>query len=1051
MQKNSQFTIYNASAGSGKTFTLVKDYLKLLFRSKSQLAFRHILALTFTNKAVGEMKERIIDTLISFSDEQILSTPNSMFDAISKELDMKPMELHERSKSQLERIVHNYASFDISTIDKFNHRLIRTFAHDLKLPINFEVELDTESILAKAVDNLVDQAGSENALTKVLVDFAIEKTDDDRSWDITHDFNQIARLIIQENDLPYIQTLANKSLEDFKQLKESLSKQQDTLEASITKLATDTLSLIENNGLSFDNFTRQTLPNHFIKASKLDFSRLYDNKLEANLSEGVSIYNKSLDSVQAEMIETLLPQFYENFKLIKRMVYGSKFIKNVYRNITPLSVLSAIGKSLNTIKEEEDLLLISEFNSIIHSEIQKQPVPFIYERMGEKFRHYFIDEFQDTSILQWQNLIPLISNAITGETLSGDLGSLMLVGDPKQAIYRWRGGRAEQFIELYSGEHNPFPITVQKEDLPMNYRSFKTIVDFNNQFFDHVAELSFSNSQHRDIYRNAHQTNAVQQEGYIDISFITLDDESKSEEHCRATHDRILTLTSRGCEYQDICIIVRKTKEGIAVAEYLSDKGIPIISSETLLIQNAPEVQFILHLIGLSLQPNNDELKIELLTYLAQHKLNITDRHQFYSDLIALNPEHLFRSLQDFGYNFEFLAFEQLPMYEAIESVIRAFKLNQSSNAYLQFFLDEVFDYSQKYDASFSGFLDYWDRKKDKLSIASPSGKNAITIMTIHKSKGLEFPIVIFPFANQDVYADINPKVWFPVAPNEFGGFSHLYVNMNKDLESLNEIGAQLYNEYRSQLELDSINLLYVVLTRAVEQLYIISEYDIDKSNNEKTTMYSGLFISYLKAQGLWNDDQLSYTFGTGTTKLSYKKIEELSTTEQQVLISNPKEDHNLNILSNRGFLWDTSQEAARERGELIHEIMALIKVPGDESFALNHFVDSGTINTEQADDLLQTILQIMAHPKLKPHFDTNDNIFNEKDILTKSGKTLRPDRVVINSQREACIIDYKTGMENAKHKEQLFDYQSALEEMDIKVTHKILVYINHEIVIKEL
>ena len=175
MQKKSQFTIYNASAGSGKTFTLVKDYLKLLFQSKSQLAFRHILALTFTNKAVGEMKERIIDMLISFSDEAILKSPNSMFTVLCSELDIDARVLHERSKIQLERIVHNYASFDISTIDKFNHRLIRTFAHDLNLPVNFEVELDTESILAKAVDNLVDQAGNEKSLTKVLVDFAIEK------------------------------------------------------------------------------------------------------------------------------------------------------------------------------------------------------------------------------------------------------------------------------------------------------------------------------------------------------------------------------------------------------------------------------------------------------------------------------------------------------------------------------------------------------------------------------------------------------------------------------------------------------------------------------------------------------------------------------------------------------------------------------------------------------------------------------------------------------------------------------------------------------------
>ncbi|MBO6632469.1 MAG: UvrD-helicase domain-containing protein, partial [Psychroserpens sp.] len=945
----------------------------------------------------------------------------------------------------------NYASFDISTIDKFNHRLIRTFAHDLKLPVNFEVELDIETILAKAVDHLIDQAGSENALTKVLVDFAIEKTDDDRSWDITHDFNQIARLIVQENDLPFIQELSNKSLEDFKLLKQSINQQQNAVTKAITNLANDTLELIKTNGLNFEDFTRKTLPNHFLKASNLEFKGLYNNKLEDHLSEGTSIYNKSLDPAIAERIDTLIPRFFENFKLIKQLVFTSIFLKNALRNITPLSVLGAIGKSLNTIKEEEDLLLISEFNSIIHSEIQQQPVPFIYERMGEKFKHYFIDEFQDTSTLQWQNLIPLIGNAISGETSSGDVGSLMLVGDPKQAIYRWRGGRAEQFIDLYSRARNPFPVVVEKADLPTNYRSHKTIVEFNNAFFNHIADLSFSSPQHREIYKLAQQNNSIEKEGFIELAFLNIEDQTKNELHAQATLDRINAAISQGFSYADICIIVRKTKEGRTIASYLSEAEIPIISSETLLLQNAPEIQFLVQLIGLNLHPNNDELKIQILTYLAEHKIHITDSHEFFSRHIVLKPDDMFKALDDYGYRFDFSEFGQLPMYEAIESAIRAFKFNTISNAYLQFFMDEIFDYAQKYDASFSGFLDYWDRKKNTLSIVSPKGKNAVTIMTIHKSKGLEFPVVIFPFANQDIYADINPKVWFPVNADQFGGFSHLYVNMTKDLESFNDNGALLYQNYRSQLELDSINLLYVVLTRAIEQLYIISEYDLDKSNTEKHALYSGLFINYLKTIGDWNDDQMSYTFGNAKSLAKKEtKINTSFTLEHDRYISIRKEDHNLNILSNRGFLWDSSQEAAIERGELIHEIMSLIKTPNDLDFALNQFINTGTISVEQASDLEKSIKSLMHHSVLHPFYETADRILNEKDILTKSGNTLRPDRVVINSKQEACIIDYKTGKIDPKHQQQLYEYQDALEAMGIRITKKILIYINHEIVIKE-
>nr|WP_279309198.1 3'-5' exonuclease [Psychroserpens sp. SPM9] len=363
--------------------------------------------------------------------------------------------------------------------------------------------------------------------------------------------------------------------------------------------------------------------------------------------------------------------------------------------------------------------------------------------------------------------------------------------------------------------------------------------------------------------------------------------------------------------------------------------------------------------------------------------------------------------------------------------------------------MDEIFDYSQQYNASFSGFLEHWERKKDKLTIASPTGKDAIQIMTIHKSKGLEFPVVIFPYANQDIYFDINPKVWFPVDEQLFNGFSHLYLNMNKDLEAFNPIGEQLYNDYRSQLELDSLNLLYVVLTRAVEQLYIISDYDVDRSQNEKVTWYSGLFINYLKSIGVWNNTQLEYSFGRAE-KPSEAPKEQLETIEQKEFISTKKETHNLNIVTSSGSLWDTAQERAIERGNLVHEIMSFITTKEDIDFALNHLLDLGLINAEQLEDLKPTIHTIVTHQQLQHLFDGQLTVYNEKDIISKDGQLLRPDRIVINTENQATIIDYKTGLENSKHKEQLYDYQDLLEDMGFTVIKKILIYINDVITIKE-
>jgi ATP-dependent exoDNAse (exonuclease V) beta subunit len=248
MSSSNGFTIYNASAGSGKTFTVVKNYLKILFQSTHPLAFKSVLALTFTNKAVGEMKERVIEMLKTFSSPNIIEKPNSMFGILVKELDTEPEVLHKKAITILNSIVHNYASFDISTIDKFNHKLIRTFAYDLNLPVNFEVELDTNEVLNKAVDKLIDKAGTNQELTKVLVDFAIEKADDDRSWDIAYDFNAIAKLWIDENQIPFLETIKDKSLDDFKSLKTQVVKRIRVLEIGITELAQNTLELIVNHG-----------------------------------------------------------------------------------------------------------------------------------------------------------------------------------------------------------------------------------------------------------------------------------------------------------------------------------------------------------------------------------------------------------------------------------------------------------------------------------------------------------------------------------------------------------------------------------------------------------------------------------------------------------------------------------------------------------------------------------------------------------------------------------------------------------------------------------
>ncbi|HMC00866.1 MAG TPA: UvrD-helicase domain-containing protein [Flavobacteriaceae bacterium] len=1041
MQENNSFTIYNASAGSGKTFTLVKEYLKLLLGSNNKDAFKNILAITFTNKAVGEMKERIIEALKEFSSEAILENPNDMFLMISKELSIKPFDLHKKSKTVLTSILYNYSAFNISTIDGFTHRLIQTFAHDLKVPLNFEVELDAGLLLNEAVDRLISKTGTDKALTKVLVDFAIEKADEDKSWDVSYHFNKIAKLFLNENDIKFFETLKDKSIEDFNKLKKALKNQIKNLESSITKTAQSVLTLIEECGLEHGDFSRKTLPNHFVKASNLDFYRLYENQLKTNISENKNIYTKTLDPDLAQIIDSILPQIETHYLELKSKIFRLKFFKAIYKNITPLSVLNEINQELNAIKEEQNKMLISEFNSIVGNEIKNQPTPFIYERLGEKFRHYFIDEFQDTSILQWENLIPLIDNSISSEN-----GTTMLVGDAKQAIYRWRGGEAEQFIDLYNRAKEPFVVKQKIESLNANYRSCKEIINFNNKFFGYLSNNVFNNNKYQELYNNATQKTILENKGYVSLQFLDINKgDNKDEIYSLEVYNTINKCLKNDFKLKDICVLVRKKKEGVAIANFLSEREIPIISSETLLINNSPEIVFINNILKLLVNPNDLQTKVEFLNYLAI-KNNVEDKHAFFESLIHLKSSDFFKNLNMLNIYFDEVKALQMPLYDLAEEIIRSFKLIKKSNAYIQFYLDTILDFSHKEFSSIEKFLDYFESKKDTLSIVSPSEQNAVQIMTIHKSKGLEFPIVVFPYADLNIYAEKDATEWFPLQANEFNGFSYSLLNFNKDFENYGEVGNTIYHEHRSKLELDNVNLLYVALTRPIQQLYIISK----NENKPALSTYSGMFINYLQNIGEWNESQLTYAFGSAENNIKKKSSEEKVVISSE-FITTSKESHNINIVTNSGYFWDTEQQNAIERGNLIHDIMSQIKTKNDIDFVIKDFLSSSIINKTQAKELKEVISHIVEHKKLKDYFQSIFTIYNEKEILSNQGNVLRPDRLVINSKKEVVIIDYKTGEESNSHKSQLDSYENILNEMDYKTIKKILVYINDAIDVKEI
>ncbi|MDI5896559.1 UvrD-helicase domain-containing protein [Flavobacterium yafengii] len=1202
MQRPS-FSIYDASAGSGKTYALVKEYLKIILVAPKNDAYRNILAITFTNKAVHEMKSRIVGSLSEFAKDEPSAKAQDLMQDLSIDTELSIIQIKTKSQQIIKHIIHNYAAFDISTIDKFTHKVIRAFAHDLNLPMTFEVTLDTENLLIEAVDAIIAQAGEDETLTKLLIDFTMEKTDDDKSWDISREILETGRLVLNENNRNEITHFQDKSITEFVEIKNKLSEACKDLEKQTIIFAEEALIIIDKNGIDIKSFSRGTFPNHITSIQQGKFNP--KNKTFHEFDD-IAINKTAKDRA---IIENLIPEFLQILTKVYTAFEKINFYKAFLKNITPLSLLNTVSNELAKIQEEQNVLSISEFNAIIHREIQNQPAPFIYERLGERYRHFFIDEFQDTSEMQWQNLIPLIDNALSGQDDFGVRGTLMIVGDPKQSIYRWRGGKAEQFIEL-SKDQNPFNNPDKRlEHLDKNYRSYSQIIEFNNDFFKLISN-EFEHLDYKDLYENhSHQKTNDKTGGYVNISFIPKVETSEDEEtldktdlYVLATLNTIQKVLQQGFQYKDIVILTRKRSQGIAIANYLTEQGIPLLSSETLMIQNATEVRLIIHLLKYLKNSSDLESKANFLQYLAKNSQDKLPIHDFIAQGMALFQETDFELwLMSFDVSLSFQNIRKKSLYEAVETIISKFlspslskgkgdgivssvgklgymtgrnyshlliekakemrkqpthaekvlwmelkskslkgykfrqqhliddfivdfvclskklvvevdgdyhfteeqieldinrtqtliklgykvirftneqviknisevlkrikeeliqqeeiqnsNLSVSSpspsgrvgegNAYVQYFLDIVLERDIRNQAGISDFLNFWDKNAEKFSIPSPEGTNAVRIMTIHKSKGLEFPVVIFPFAEEDYSLKPKDKLWLNAEEQDFG-LPKVLIDNSKAVEGFGVEAAEVYNQKKQEELLDNINVLYVALTRAEEQLYVISNMNLSSKGEIPKNNMCSFFINYLDNKVGFDENKLEYEFGN-PAKLSSAK-QHIDTSKTIPLVSEILNPKNIKIAQREALMWGTHQQEAIEYGNVIHEILSFVKTKNDVDLAITKSIENGLITFTQKEIVFNTIQEIVNHSELEICFAEGNEVLNEQTIIQKEGKTIKPDRMVLTKNKEVLLLDYKTGTHNVKYQQQLENYQTAIELMGYKVIKKALIYIGKEI-----
>jgi ATP-dependent exoDNAse (exonuclease V) beta subunit len=1049
------FTIYKSSAGSGKTFTLVKEYLALALNEPSDppQAYRHILAITFTNKAAAEMKDRIVKALkdLAENDYSTISAGSKTLLGILKEHtklnaagQLNDEVIRKRAKNILTAILHNYSDFAIGTIDAFVHKVVRTFAFDLKIPMSFDIEMDDEKLLTQAIDLLVAQIGSDERLTKALIEFTESKTDDEKSWHIEADLMKFARNLLNEEGAVYIEKLRDLGVDDFFKFKDTLFTEMKKFENGVTALAEKADQLIKGAGLTARQFYQgdRGIAGYFEKLAKGRMDYINPNNYAvATVGEDKWAAGKisrdeqsAIDGIKAQLLDA-----FNSIQVLKDQGYSEYILFGlINRNIYSLAVLNEIEKLLNQYKSENNILHISEFNKMIAKIVLNEPIPFIYERLGERYNNYLIDEFQDTSVLQFQNLLPLIDNSLAGGFFT------MLVGDGKQAIYRWRGGEVEQFAmlpELFSHQDNP--LVMEREAalkrnhnpqvLNRNFRSKREIIEFNNGLFRALSGKL--NERYKTIYDKLEQEfNPANTGGYVQVEFLEEQQEEWRERNFVRTCEIITGLLKDNYLLKDIAILVRKNTDGSDIANYLTEMNIPVISSDSLLLSNSREVNFLHSILKFLANTNDDIVHAEILEYLlVAGFINDKNLDQLLLDKRAGGLLQIIRLVAP---AFNVTTLSKMALYELAEELTGLFRLNAQPNAYIQFYLDEVLNYSIKKNNNLNDFIEYWEDKKDKASLVIPQGMDAVSIMTIHRSKGLEFPVVILPFSSGKV-KNGKDNLWIDLENEKLPGFVSALVPTS---ESLNDTEyGHLYEEEKSKSLLDSLNVMYVAFTRPEERMYILADKPSKNPSNMGKT--SDMLAYYYQATGEWQDGRAIYTFGSEEKHIAHKPQQQTQNFKLETFNSNQWRD-SIRMRTAAPSIWNTNMaETKKDYGVMVHTALARIKYADEVEAAVNSMLAEGLINTEEQAHLLETIHKIVAHPLLENYFRKGLVIKNESEVIDFTGKMFRMDRVVID-QKNAVIIDYKTGGKKSDHKKQVIEYSDLLLQMGYLVTEKLLVYI---------
>jgi ATP-dependent helicase/nuclease subunit A len=1074
-----QFSIYKASAGSGKTFRLVVEYVKLLL--KNPHGYKHILAVTFTNKATNEMKERVLRDLYSIS----VDKNPGLIEVIEKETEMKKQEIISNAKLSLSLILHDYDRFSISTIDSFFQKVLRSFARESGLFGSYEVDLDQDAAIMEACDLMLLSVENDPQLRKWLLAMSEESLEEGKGWQIKDKLLRIGREIEKEEFIVYRMQMSNLEEERLKldKLRNELLTTRRWFESQCRKLGEEGIGLIDQFDLSLGDFSYKSssfantfykLKNHPIDKINLG-KRLFDALDNLDKWSNNIFVKPRVEALYHAGLNETIRKIINLFEMHEESYCTAN---EIYKNIYALGVLSTLAHFVREVGKEKNSLLIRETDTLLKGIIDNNDAPFVYEKIGNAFQHFMIDEFQDTSNIQWDNFRPLIVNSLSQHY------SNMVVGDVKQSIYRWRNSNWHLLAQQIKDELNIFGIS--EKNLEHNWRSRENIVHFNNAFFKQsstkVQDLFNSNFTGNsvddsvllpenkiieELYADVVQISASgKKDGKVFIKIITNEEKVKYiSDTVEAVIQAIKEVQDKGGKASDIAILVRKNRVGKLLAEALmihqkkeeaTKYNFEVISNDSIFIESSLSVRFLVAFFRFIATPwdlvNQAYLLFSFNRYILPKLIELgkqpasllfNDVQKPYDDNAEEGNDYLFDSkIQN-----EFFPFFNEPKQSTILKSWSNLSINDliteisikynliflpGEQAGLQSFRDVVHDFCKLNDGSLHKFIDWWDVKGGNIKIQTSTERDAVRIVTIHKSKGLEFPVVIIPFCDWELAPPaIQSILWCKPDKDIFKEFPLLPLKFSKNLLKTSYRSSYITENLLSYI--DNLNLLYVALTRAVDGLYIFTSSE-SKGNTIQNIVKA---IVDDKQTGIIadTDNENTYSFGD----LNFDNKTQFSGSEIDLSVGEGvKADIGKTLRLHKNFegFFDIGQETKASRlnqGRIIHDILSQIQSVGDLDNVLKKLFIEGKIDMEKKAFWADTIHKMVENPIAIDWFTDRWKVLNEATILSPDFNLKRPDRVMV-SDNAAIVVDYKaTSIRSIKHKKQVEEYVDKIKKMGVE------------------